>query len=286
MTPSPPRRIYVSDLDGTLLRNNATLSDYARRELTGLLERGLAFTVATARGLPGIREALGDLPLTLPVIAINGAFISDYHTGRHYAIRDIAPSLAEEIYRRILRHDCVPFVSTFDGVRDRLYFNRLANPGMEWYHNDRQRSGDQRLTCIHDLTHPFGRDHIVSLSVIGAREQLWPLAEELENELPGQLENHFFENPYSPPWWWLTIHDRRACKSHAVRTLVEQAGYDYGGLVVFGDSLNDVKLFRSAPHAVAVANATEDVKRYAHETIGPNEDDSVVAYLLRRHPPA
>jgi len=275
-------RVYVSDLDGTLLRNDGRLSDFARRGLRELLDRGVAFTVATARSLPAIREVLGDLPLRLPVIAINGAFVSDYGEGRHLVIREIAPALAEQIYRRIVERGCVPFISAFDGVRDRLYFSRLGNAGMAWYHANRRQEGDPRLTQIRDLTAPLGRDHIVSMSVIGAYEQLRPLAEGLEAEFGGQLENHFFENPYSPPWWWLTIHDRRACKSQAVRTVVEWAGYPYESLVVFGDSLNDVKLFRRAPHAVAVANASEEVKRHADEVIGPNEDDSVVRYVLGR----
>jgi hydroxymethylpyrimidine pyrophosphatase-like HAD family hydrolase len=40
--------LYISDLDGTLLRNDASLSDYSRRELIALLEEGVQITVASA----------------------------------------------------------------------------------------------------------------------------------------------------------------------------------------------------------------------------------------------
>ena len=56
-------RVYISDLDGTLLRNDATLSDYSRRSLTKLINDGIKFTVASARNIYSIKEILGDLPL-------------------------------------------------------------------------------------------------------------------------------------------------------------------------------------------------------------------------------
>ncbi|MBN1818203.1 MAG: HAD family phosphatase [Sedimentisphaerales bacterium] len=275
------KRIYISDLDGTLLRNDAILSDDSRRILTGLLKQGVAFTVASARSVIAIRQVLGDLPLRLPIIAINGAFISDYATGRHLRINAMSPDLVSDIYGRIRRHQCIPFVSAFDGTQDRLYFSQLSNAGMRWYHDDRHNSGDDRLTFIEDLTHSIGRDHIVSLSVIGPQEEIAPLAHELEEDLGDRLENHFFPNPYSPPWWWLTIHDKRSCKSQAVLQVAEDAGFSMDDLVVFGDSLNDVKMFQQVRRAIAVANGTEEIKRYAAEVIGSNEEDSVVQYILR-----
>ncbi|MBN1124014.1 MAG: HAD family phosphatase [Sedimentisphaerales bacterium] len=275
------KRIYISDMDGTLLRNDASLSDNSRRILTRLLGQGVAFTVASARSVIAIRQALGDLPLRLPVIAINGAFISDYATGRHLMINAMSPELVAEIYSRILKHECIPFISAFDGAQDRLYFSQLSNAGMQWYHDDRHNSGDDRLTFLEDLTHSIGRDHIVSLSVIGPQEEIAPLAYELEEELGNRLENHFFPNPYSPPWWWLTIHDKRSCKSQAVQQMVEYAGFSMDDLVVFGDNLNDVKMFQQTRRAIAVANGTEEIKQYATEVIGSNEEDSVVNYVLQ-----
>ncbi|MFZ9023167.1 MAG: HAD family hydrolase, partial [Anaerohalosphaeraceae bacterium] len=41
--------LFVSDLDGTLLQSDGTLSDESRKALTELLEAGVNFTVASAR---------------------------------------------------------------------------------------------------------------------------------------------------------------------------------------------------------------------------------------------
>ena len=40
------RKIYISDLDGTLLKNNARLSDYSIEKMEYILEKGVNFTVA------------------------------------------------------------------------------------------------------------------------------------------------------------------------------------------------------------------------------------------------
>ncbi len=52
--------------------------------------------------------------------------------------------------------------------------------------------------------------------------------------------------------------------------------------MAFGDQANDVPLLRAADHGVAVANADADAKAAAREIIGPNSEDSVPRYILRR----
>ena len=53
-------------------------------------------------------------------------------------------------------------------------------------------------------------------------------------------------------------------------------------LVVFGDSLNDVSMFRIADEAYAVANAMEELKQIATGVIGSNEEDAVANMLKKR----
>ena len=65
--------LYISDLDGTLLRPDGALSDYSRDGLNGLIADGMHFTVATARSVVSIRQLLQGLQLSLPVINLNGA---------------------------------------------------------------------------------------------------------------------------------------------------------------------------------------------------------------------
>ncbi|MBE0537305.1 MAG: HAD family phosphatase [Phycisphaerae bacterium] len=271
--------LYISDLDGTLLCDDATLSAYARDGVSRLLDAGVHFTIASARSLHSLRHILGAIPFRLPVIEINGAFITDYHTGEHLVINRIDPETVGGVFACILGYRLLPFVSTYNGEQDCLYFQEIINGAMQWYHDDRKANGDRRLRQVRDITDVFGED-VISMNVMGRHEEVRHVAAQLAEAFAGKLENFFFENPYSPGWWWLTIHDRTACKSIAIRELAALAGFHMDDLTVFGDNLNDVKMFRMAARAVAVANATDEIKQYAHQIIGANTEDSVVKFIL------
>ena len=60
-----PDVLYVSDLDGTLLQDDATLSPRGRALLTELLDDGVPFTVASARSIGSMGPILQGLDLSL-----------------------------------------------------------------------------------------------------------------------------------------------------------------------------------------------------------------------------
>jgi Cof subfamily protein (haloacid dehalogenase superfamily) len=273
------QKLFISDLDGTLLQGDGTLSDYSRKALTELLKAGVHFTVASARAWGEIRPVLGDLPLALPVIAINGAYLTDYATGNHLAINSIGNDFAVAIYRHILDGQLLPFIVTHNGTEDCLYWQDLKNEQMQWYHDILHVHKDQRIRKIEDLKHALA-EKVIAFAVMGPPEQVRALSEILANAYPGLLENFLFENPSTPGHWWLTIHDVRACKSKAIKTLAEMTGHDLKNLTAFGDHINDIKMLQCAGKGVTVAGAEPEVKAVADEIIGSNDDDAVVKYIL------
>lgn len=272
------RTVYISDLDCTLLTNNATLSNYSKSVLRELLQDGLLFTVASARSVVSMQTMLTGLKLTLPVVEFNGAFLSDLETGRHQIINCIEPSVVEDIYQLIHHFGCVPFISTFNGKEDCTYYRDIINDGMHWYLKDRLANKDKRWRSVDDLTHSFC-DQVVCLTIVGSAAVLSDLEIAVREKYGKIVETHYFENQYSPGWYWLTIHDWRATKDQAIRILLKR--YDLSGseLVVFGDHNNDIKMFQVAHRAIAVANATAELKSHATHVIGSNEEDSVVKYI-------
>jgi hypothetical protein len=268
----------VSDLDGTLLDRGARLSRRSRAILDRLLGDGLLFTVASARSVVAMQTILDGLALPLPVIEMNGAFLSDLATGRHYVINDLGADLAEEAFDLLWTAGHAPFVSTFDGTRDRLYHVGARNDGMRWYLDERTRSGDRRVEEVDDLRSRLG-ERVVCFTVIDRRERLQALRSNIIGTLGEQASVRRFENGYFPAWDWLTIHARAATKDRAIATLIERSGLDGAEIVAFGDGDNDVALFRAADRTVAVANASPDLKALAANVIGPSWEDSVVAYI-------
>ena len=67
--------LYVSDLDGTLLRNDARTSDYTNQVINKLISEGMLFSYATARSYHTSLKAAKGLNAKIPIITYNGAVI-------------------------------------------------------------------------------------------------------------------------------------------------------------------------------------------------------------------
>lgn len=132
-------KLYVSDLDGTLLQNNATLSEFSKQTLRDLIKQGVHFTVASARSVVSIRNFL--------------------------------ESIVPELYELVEEHKCGSFISSFNGNENCLYYSSLHNKGMDWYYNTRVKQKDPRLRHIHDLKDTFN-DQVVCLTIIDRKENL------------------------------------------------------------------------------------------------------------------
>jgi len=269
---------YVTDLDGTLLNDNAALSEFTRSELKALLADGLPFSVASARSVVAIRKLLAGLPITLPVVESNGAFVSDLATGRHEIINAHAPDVAEGVFEILTRFPCAPLLFTFDGREDRVYYDELTNDGMRWYVDDRLANQDSRLRRLANLSVAL-RDQVTCFTVIAESELVVDIETAVREVVGRDVDMNIMENRYSPGWYWLYIADRRATKAEAVKALMDCYGLRDASLVAFGDELNDLPLFQVADQAIAVANASPDVKRLATQIIDTNEADSVVKYI-------
>jgi Cof subfamily protein (haloacid dehalogenase superfamily) len=272
-------RLYISDLDGTLLRNDATLSDYSKTKIQELVRNGVHFSVASARSVVAIKKMFAGVKLNLPVVEFNGAFISDLGTGHHEIINEIDKSITSDILSLSSRQGCLPFISSFNGTEDCLYYGSILNEGMEWYLNDRKKVQDKRLRKISDLQDALN-DNIVCFTIIGREKPLTEVQMRIKDSFNDLVELHLIENQYSPGWYWLTVHDYRATKDQGIKMILDRLGLSPKELTVFGDNANDIKMFKLAGKAIAVNNATNELKDYASEIIGSNEEDSVVKYIV------
>ncbi|QIR35927.1 HAD-IIB family hydrolase [Tolypothrix sp. PCC 7910] len=270
--------IYISDLDGTLLTNNAVLSDYSKHKLQELLQDGLMFTVASARSVVFMGVVLRGLKLPLPIVEFNGAFISDLESGRHEIINSIETEIIEDIYQLICSFKCVPFISSFNGSEDCCYYQQIINEGMQWYINDRLLHQDERLRAIANFTDAFC-DQIVCITIINHKEIISELEIAIHERYGDRIQTYHYENSYNPGWYWLTIYSHKATKAQAILTLQAAYGLKNSKLTVFGDHNNDIEMFQIADCAIAVANATVELQRHATHVIDSNQADSVVRYI-------
>jgi hypothetical protein len=270
--------LYVSDLDGTLLNPQAELSAPTRAGLVRLLDEGLHFTVASARHISSIGQILADLPLKLPVISSNGAFLSDLTSGRHELVNAMEPALAQAIFALMRRHGFMPFVQIHGPKGDRLFYERVENEGQRLFVEARQKAGDPRLTHTAHIANEL-HDPAVTMLVIAEQAPLAALRDAIAELCGDRIEMHLADDLYMPGWPWLNIHDATASKDQAIHALAQRYGLAERELVVFGDQVNDLSMFRKAHRGIAVANAIDEVRELAHHVIGPHHEDSVLRFI-------
>ena len=282
MSADPRQTLYVSDLDGTLLRSDGSLSAYSVRTLNRLIREDMHFTVASARGCGEIRYALAGLRLRLPVVAMDGAFVSDLATGRHLAVHALPPGIAHDLWALFDGRGFSPFLFTYDGRADRFYFtaNSLRNDGMRRFHRKREIRQDPRLRHLTDL-HAGLDDQVVLFIVIDALPRIQALEREIRRRHGDAVQIHTHDH-YDALWYHLMVLDARATKDHGVAALARLSDLAPCRLVVFGDQANDIGMFRMADEAYAVVGAAPELTEHATAIIGSNDDDAVTRWLAGR----
>jgi Cof subfamily protein (haloacid dehalogenase superfamily) len=279
----PRRRLYVSDLDGTLLDGQARLSAFSRAALTRLLSAGVAFTVATARSAQAVRTILGDLPTRLPIVEQNGACVTDLVTGRHLVVHELPLAPSRSVLEAFRAHGAEAIVAVIIDDVDRLVFEAPGNPGTAWYIAEKRQASDPRLLLPNDLHALTGG--VLSVTTLVSETVARSLMAALSERLGAAVQIRLAHNHYAPGWWELSVLDARATKASAIAALRRTLELELADaeLVVFGDAENDLDMLRSADIAVAVANATPELLGMATHVVESNLADGVTRWLLQQH---
>ncbi|WP_459129524.1 HAD-IIB family hydrolase [Guggenheimella bovis] len=269
------KKIFVSDLDGTLLNNKGDLSSSSRLKLEALLKDGLPFTVATGRNLSSVRRALGDLSIVLPIIENNGVFITDFQTGEklkaHFLEKDHLDRALEILkdFKGDLLFNAYP-------KREKLYvLNTSLSFGTKCYLEYLRGMNELEIQLINSISE-LDRETIVNIQCVGRKKDILK-AEGSVQELKEVTDIHAMSSYAN--YWYMTIANRLSSKKMALRALREMV--PEASFTVFGDNINDIGLFEEADYKIAVKNGMDELKKLADETIDQNEKDSVVNYLER-----
>lgn len=115
------KTLYVSDLDGTLLRSNEMTSEYTSDVINSLTEKGMIFSYATARSLITAKKVTKGICAHIPLIVYNGAFIIDNATEEiltaNYFDRAVLTVLDD-----LFQNDIYPIVYAYIDGREKFSF--------------------------------------------------------------------------------------------------------------------------------------------------------------------
>ena len=266
------RTLYVSDLDGTLLRSNERTSEYTNSVINRLTAQGMLFSYATARSFHTAQKVTAGMTAEIPLIVYNGAFVIDSATGERL-LENVFDGAVYALLDDLFAHEIFPIVYAFaDGQEKFSFVPELCTRGMRLFLDSRK--GDVRTRAVSNAQ-ALCAGRIFYITCIDEPDRLLPLYEKYRGEFHCVYQKDIYSGEQ-----WLEIMPREATKANAIRQLKKLFRCDR--LVVFGDGQNDIDMFQLADESYAVENADDDLKRLATAVISSNDADGV-AHWLEQH---
>lgn len=263
--PSPDRRpdLIASDIDGTMLRSDGTLSDRVRAALHAASDAGIHVVPATGRPEMVSADVIDALGLAGHWVFANGAVTRNLDTGELVRGFWMDPDVAQGLV--------VEMRNGFPGARFALEMedSMAYEPGFEQ---------------IVPQTPPVPPIDDVLDGMVGRVQKVLVFdpdrgVDELFTSVSETLGDHGVAS-YSG-LRFIEVSARLVTKALALDSLCGDLGVDPVNAVSFGDNHNDVDMLGWSGRSYAMANATDDAKLVATEVI-PTSDDDGIAQVIER----
>jgi len=249
--------LVVSDVDGTLLTKDKTLTDGAKAAARRLHEAGIGFTITSSRPTIGMRFLIEPLAITLPVGAFNGSCIVDPQL-KPIELHLIPASAAQR---------SLDVLNEF-GVDIWLFTNELwltRRPDGEYVpHEKRAIRADP--TIVEDFA-PYLQ---IACKIVGSSSDA-ALLQRCEIAMQQALGAE--ATAVRSQSYYLDVTPPGCDKGTFVQAVAKRLDISTDAVATLGDMQNDLAMFRVSGVSIAMGNATDDVKKMATHVTASNEDE-------------
>lgn len=265
-----PIALVVSDVDGTLLTKDKTLTEAAKGAVRRLHEAGIGFTITSSRPTIGMRFLIEPLAIRLPVGAFNGSSIVDPNLNP--IEQHLIPASAVERSLGVLNEF---------GIDIWLFTNEkwLTRKGDGEYVPHEKRAIRAEPTVVEDFS-PFLS---VACKIVGssADPALLQRCEAAMLKAVGAQATAVRSQSY-----YLDVTPPGRDKGTFVEAMARRLRIPTDAVATIGDMQNDLAMFRKSGLSIAMGNATDDVKQQATLVTASNEDEgfaSAIEMILRNN---
>ncbi len=262
--------LVVSDVDGTLLTGDKTLTGGARAAVRRLHDAGIGFTITSSRPTIGMGFLIAPLAITLPLGAFNGSAIVDPQLNP--IEQHLIPASAAERSLDVLNEF---------GVDIWLFTNEkwLTRNGNGEYVPQEKLAIRADPTVVGDFS-PFlsAACKIVGSSADPALLQRCEVA--MQQALGAQATAARSQSYY------LDVTPPGCDKGTFVQAMARRLDISTDAVASIGDMQNDLAMFGKSGMSIAMGNATDDVKQQATHVTASNEDEGfagAVEIILRNN---
>lgn len=264
--------LICTDLDGTLLRNDKTISDENKAAIEYFKAEGGLFTFVTGRMPFFVENIYNEVNPNAPIGCVNGGGLYDYDK-REYLWRASMPEEVTELIRDI--DESFPEVGIQVNTYENVYFSK-DNEVME---NFRRITGVERLVCDYDkINEPIGK------IVFGSDKDEEVIA------VSNRLKSHKLAGKFGFIRSEMALYEilpKGVNKGTALKKLLEYRKINPNKTIAIGDYNNDIAMFKAAGVGIAVSNACSDALSVADYVTVSNEENAIaeVIYNIEKYLP-
>lgn len=258
-----PYRLIATDLDGTLLRPDSSVSERSRRAIRQAQDAGLTVVFVTARPPRDIRELAGHAGLDGLSVCANGAMVYDIGADRVLHHQRLDAALALDLIYAVRALDAEISFATEHGHKIGY------EPAFPRFFDDFAHDHEPRVDHVHLLC----EEETTKILVHHPAHEAEHLAGLVRPLVAGRAEVISSGGPF------IELGASGVSKASGLKWLCAHLGIGAEQVIAFGDMTNDLQMLRFAGHAVAVANAHPQVLEAADQVTASNEDDGVARVI-------
>lgn len=248
-------KMILTDLDGTLLRSDGSISERTKLILKSCQDRGIYIVIATARYWIGaeyyIEEIQPDYEITT-----DGTLI--HHHGEQIYSCNLDIKDTNQIIQDILARNDKTEITVAAGRQ--VFWNSTHISESEKLHKAVYCDYQKPLSCL--------------ANKITAQLPDYETALEIANKNGCRLQSYRGEN-------WYAFLPQTAGKVQAIRELAKILHISLNEIAAFGDDKNDMEMLKMCGIGIAVRNAVPEVKDIADSVTLSNDEEGVAEWLAK-----
>lgn len=256
-------RLIATDMDGTLLLPDNTISQPTMQAIEKARQKGVVFTLSTGRPVQGVKKYIDQLGLDCPVITYNGAVVVHSRTGQILFSQDMDREDARLVYNLALEKGVMFILWS----KNRLYVSEMSEK-TEFY--------EQIVSTKAELLTDFD-----SLLEDGITKFLWYDEPEILDGYINQLKHCPLKDTtfIKSRAYFMEFFSAQTSKAVAMEKLGEYYGISRQEMIAIGDQTNDLSMIEYAGLGVAMGNAVDSVKKAADHITATNTEDGVAQVI-------
>ena len=263
------KKIFFTDLDGTLLNKDKELCPQTASLLQQLLAEGHYLALSSGRPLPSIKivkETLNIPDKNVFLVGYNGGIIYECSTGKTILEKRVPLQFVNPIFEESEKMDI--YCQTYS---DETIICKHTTPELELY----QKVTKAKAIFTNDIVAHLDKPpfKLLAISSFG-RQKLEQLQANLNPIIGDTLQTLFSSNTL------LEIFPHNSGKGSAVFELCSYLDIPVTNTMSAGDEENDITMLKAAAFSIAMCNGNHDIRQFAtHVSKTDNNSDGLAPYL-------